>query len=83
MKAARKRFDPYYGHLLSIENKVVLQFDNVYEPADFTDHMVLLRSLFVWHDHRGKRLALRGIRESTRISDQTGCCILSITSPFL
>ena len=46
-------------------------------------HYLLMQSVFVFPDDRGKGLLRRFLKELTDISEETGCSIVTVSNPFL
>ena len=86
----RRKLEEQYpdsiGSYRFFEDKALFHCDSCCEQLseDKSDYgqAVLIRLLYVTRQHRNKGIALRLIRSLTEIAEQTGCCLLAVSSPF-
>ncbi|WP_417394115.1 hypothetical protein [Gimesia chilikensis] len=81
---AQKRFDHYYGGLLTYQGQAVLNFDIVLGLGEDrqSENIILLRSVFVFPEYRGNGVCSTVLQICTEIADVTGCCIVAVCNPF-
>ncbi len=82
--AIEKRFNQYYGDLLTYQNKAVIDLGSILDFREDSkiEHVVLLRSVYVFPEYRGTGVLTQVLDLINRAARDTGACIVAVCNPF-